>query len=311
MEIIPFEYSTDFPFSLSKTFTEYLNGGINGKLIIVKEGETIVPLLLKTKLRFKIGYFVHIPLKSGVRLMANEEKEFIESLSQFLKKHKLADFVIPPLHIENFSNLPKNAVGHKLGIIAVEIENKTETQIFEAFKPVYRRHIRNAEKIDVEIKFGAEYFDDFYSIYSEKLKQENAVHDSYETLKKMIESCEEGIHFQCGVAYLNGKIEAGILNVSDKFGAYYLFGGSSRNAHNGSFRLLHWELIKKYKALNLKYYKLGAHREGSMLTEKHARLASFKMGFGAEIQEGFQYTLIIRPIKFWLYNKLIHLKSKV
>lgn len=311
MEIIPFEHLINFPFSLSETFIEYLNGGINGKLIVVKEGDTIVPILLKTKFKFRVGYFVHIPLKSGIRLILDEEKEFIESLSRFLKKYKLVDFVMPPLHIENFNDLPKNANGNKLGIISLILENKTETQIFESFKSVYRRHIRNAEKTGVEIKFGTEYFDDFYSIYSEKLKQENAVHDSYTTLKKMVDSNEEGILFQCGVAYLNGKIEAGILNGSDQFGAYYLFGGSSRNAHNGSFRLLHWELIKKYKAMNLKYYKLGAYREGTMLTDKHTRLASFKMGFGAEIQEGYQYTLIIHPIKFWLYNKLVQLKSKV
>lgn len=311
MELIPFEYTSELPVSFSKPFVDYLNTDVKGKLIVLKEGEIIIPILIRNKMKFKIGYFVHIPIKNGKRLLPLEEKEIMRSMISFFKKNKQIDFILPPLHLDNFNQIPLNGKGYRLGIISLQLANKTIDQIFESFKPVYRRHIRNAEKIGVEIKFGIEYFDDFYTIYSEKLKQEKAVHDSYETLKKLALNFDSSKNIQCGVAYLNGKIEAGILNVSDAKGAYYLFGGSSRDAHNGSFRLLHWELIKSYKASNLEFYKLGAYREGEMLTEKHARLASFKMGFGAEVEEGFHFTLLINPFKYWLYNRLIQMKNKI
>lgn len=308
MELVDYEYKQMLPVSFSKSFINYLNTNVNGSLCMVKSGEILLPLLVRTRMKFKMGYFIHPPVKNGSRLSLEEEKEFFKLLVPFFKKNKQLDFIVPPLHLENFHHIPDEAKGYKLSLINVQLEDKTTDQIFESFKSVYRRHIRNAEKANVMIKFGLEYFDDFYTIYSEKLKLENAVHDSYDTIKKIAFNTDEEINVQCGVAYLNGEIEAGVLNVSDASNAYYIFGGSSRNAHNGSFRLLHWELIKKYKDENLKSYKLGAYREGEMLTSKHERLASFKMGFGSEIQEGYHFTLILSPFKFWLYSIILKIK---
>ncbi len=311
MEIIPFKYDDSYPASLSKTFIDYLNKEVNGKLFIIQEGDVIIPLLIRKKSIFNIGYFVHIPLKNLSRLNVEEEKRFLIYFELFCKRNNLVDFILPPIHIENFQHVPTNAKGYKLGIISVKLREKSNDELFDSFKPIYRRHIRNAEKSNVEIKFGQEYFDDFYTIYSEKLKQENAVFDSYDTLKKMVFNDNNDLHVQCGIAYLEGRIEAGILNFSDSRNAYYMFGGSSRNAHNGSFRLLHWELIKKYKAMGIEKYQLGANREGEMLTDKHQRLASFKMGFGSEIQEGFHFIWVFNSLKFHLYQFLLKLKTKI
>jgi lipid II:glycine glycyltransferase (peptidoglycan interpeptide bridge formation enzyme) len=311
MEIIPYEFTSNLPATFSKAFIDYLNTDVKGTIQIVSKGDIQLPLLIRKKMKFNIGYFIHVPLKKGMKLSYNEEVTFFNELSDFFKKNKQIDFIFPPLHIENFQHIPKNAKGYKLGIIAIPIGNRTKDEIFESFKPVYRRHIRNAEKSNVEIKFGLEYFDDFYTIYSEKLRQERAVHDSYETIKKIAFNSDSEIDVQCGVAYLEGKIEAGILNISDESNAYYIFGGSSKDANNGSFRYLHWELLKKYQEKGLKSYQLGAAREGEMLTDKHERLSSFKMGFGSKIQDGFHFVFIVNPIKYWFYNKLIQIKSKL
>jgi hypothetical protein len=309
MEVIAYKYDSDFPASLSKTFIDYVNSGVNGKLFLIQDGEIIVPLLIRKKAIFNIGYFVHIPLKNNNKLTLEEEVSFFKVFEKYLTVSKLVDFILPPIHIENFNHIPNNARGYKLGIISIQLFNRSIDSLFESFKSVYRRHIRNAEKANVEIKFGLEYFKDFYSIYSEKLQQENAVHDSYDTIKKIAFNENKDLNIQCGVAYLNGKIEAGILNFSDSKKAYYLFGGSSKEAHNGSFRLLHWELIKKYSEMGLNAYQLGANREGEMLTNKHERLASFKLGFGSVIQEGFHFTWIINRFKYQLYTVLLKFKT--
>ncbi len=309
MEIIPYEYNSNFCASLSKTFIDYVNKDVHGKLFILQDGNISIPLLIRKKSIFSIGYFVHIPLKDNIRLTLEEEKLFFSMLGKYLMNNKLVDFILPPIHIENFNHIPKNAIGYKLGIISIKLLDKSIDSIFESFKSVYRRHIRNAEKANVEIKFGLEYFDDFYTIYSEKLKQEKAVHDSYDTIKKIAFNSNDDIAIQCGVAYLDGEIEAGILNFSDRKNAFYIFGGSSKNALNGSFRLLHWELIKKYKELGLEAYQLGASREGEMLTDKHERLASFKMGFGSEIQEGYHFIWILNKFKYKLYTGLLMIKN--
>jgi hypothetical protein len=311
MEIIPYKFTSDLPATFSKAFIDYLNTDVKGSIQIVRNGDIYLPLLIRKKLKFNVGYFIHVPLKNGMKLSCEEEITFFKELLLFYKKNKQIDFILPPLHIENFSHIPEKSIGYKLGIISIQLHSKTKEEIFDSFKPVYRRHIRNAERSKIEIKFGLENFDDFYAIYSEKLIQEKAVYDSYDTIKKMAFNSNSEINVECGVAYLGTKIEAGILNVSDKSNAYYIFGGSSKDAHNGSFRFLHWELMKKYHEEGLKYYQLGAAREGEMLTDKHERLSSFKMGFGSKIQEGFHFVFIVNPFKYWLFNKLIQIKNKM
>tara|TARA_B110000977_G_scaffold109003_1_gene141808 strand:- start:2758 stop:3699 length:942 start_codon:yes stop_codon:yes gene_type:complete len=311
MEVVSYKYSDVLPVSISKTLIGYINKDVSGSLLVVKDQEVFLFLLVRNKMKFKIGYFLHPPVSDGKKISRANEIKFFKKLTPFFKKEKLVDFVMPPLHLENFSHIPEKSFGHKLGIISLPLMARTEEEIFAAFKPVYRRHIRKASKVNVKIKFGLEYFDDFYSIYSEKLQQENAVYDSYESIKDIAFNSDNEIEVQCGVAYLDGEIEAGILNISDLSKAYYFYGGVSKNAHNGSFRLLHWELIKQYIDKGIEAYQLGGKRDGEMLTLKHERLASFKLGFGAIVEDGYHFVYVVNKIKYKLYQNLMKLKSKM
>ena len=311
MEVANYHFNEFDSLTFSKGFINYINSDMQGTVFTFIENDIKVNVIIKKNMGFKIGYFVNIPSLNSQKLNEQQEIRFINSLIYYCKKSKVVDFIFPPIHIGNFFSIPPKSIGYKLGIIKLELQNKSIESVFNAFKPVYRRHIRGAEKMGVQIKFGVEFLKEFYGVYSEKLKQENAIFDSFSKIEKLVNDAHPDFEVQCGIAVLDGKIEAGILNVSDKNSAYYLFGGSNKDSHNGSFRLLHWELIKLYHSKGLLTYQFGGFRYDNMLTLKHSNLAAFKMGFGAENNEGFHFTLIINVFKFKIYNILLKIKSKI
>ena len=311
MKICEFKYSKEWPVPFSDDFFRYVNTAIQGEQIFFEYENCFIPLILKKKYIFKIGYFIHPPMKNGQKLSLQEEKVFFEKLIAFLKDKKTLDFIMPPIHIEVFQQIPMKSLEYKLGIIRLSLKNKTEEEVFFSFKPIYRNLIRKALKEEVIMKFGMEYFDDFYQLYQEKLKQENSPFDSYDQIKKIATSLEKTNSMTCGVAYVNGKPDAGIVNIHDAKNAYYLWAGTATDAHPGSLRLLHWEIIQNYVKLGIENYRMGAARQGDHLNEKHARLRAFKLGFGSVIDEGYHFILVINSLKYKLYNLLINLKTKI
>ena len=309
MEVVTFEAIQNPPIVFSKEFFRYLNSAIDGERIFLAHKNAIMPIILKNKLFFKIGYCSHPPLKGGCKLTEEEEVDFFCELGAFLKRSKLIDFIVAPIHIENFSHIPVDGVGHKIGIIRLSLKNKSEDEIFSSFKSMYRNLIRKALKEDVSVKFGMDCFDDFYNLYREKLVLENASYDSYEVVKNLAISLDKKGQMICAVAYYNKMPNAGVLNIQDGKNAYYLWAGTANNAHAGSLRLLHWEIIKIYLEKGIENYRMGAAREGDLLNEKHARLLAFKTGFGCEVDEGFHFTFISNKWKFKLYTILLNLKS--
>jgi lipid II:glycine glycyltransferase (peptidoglycan interpeptide bridge formation enzyme) len=311
MEVVDFEYTNEWPITFSNEFFNFLNTSINGKRIFFKHENCILPVILKKKHTFKIGYFIHPPLKNGKKLTQIEEVIFFNSLLIYLKSKKIVDFIIPPIHTENFQHIPKNSIGYELGIIKLTIKNLTEETVFTSFKSIYRNLIRKAIKDNVSVKFGMEYFDDFYALYQQKLILENAPYDSYELIKEIALNLNNSRNVICGVAYVGNKPDSAVLNFNDNKNAYYMWAGTSNNSHPGSLRLLHWEIIQIYLKKGIEYYRMGGARKGDFSNEKHTRLLNFKRGFGSDVETGFHFTFIINLLKYRMYKMLVFLKTKL
>jgi hypothetical protein len=311
MRLCKFEYTKSWPITFSNEFFNYLNTSVKGMQIFIEHENIVMPIIFKKKLFLKIGYCIYPPLKDGKKLLVNEEKSFFEALSVYLKHNKIVDFILPPIHTENFQHLPQKSEGFKLGIIRLPLKNRTENEIFASFDSMYRSRIRKALKEEVVIKFGIEYFDDFYKLYQEKLVLENAPYDTYEQIKLITANLIKIGCATCAVAYINDKPDAGTVNLNDTNNAYNMWAGTSTKSHPGSLRLLHWEIIRLYLKMGVENYRMGGARQGSHLNEKHARLLDFKTGFGCVVDEGYHFTFIVNDLKYKIYKSLMAIKSKI
>ena len=305
MEISNFIYDPAiWPFGFSDAFISYLNKDIQGEVIFIENDGIILPLIIKKKFIFKIGYFVHPSLRNGLKISKEDEHSFFEALSIFLLNQQMVDFILPPTHIEVFSHIPTKAVGYEIGIIRLDLRNKKEEEVFANFRANFRNLIRKADRDGIEIKFGIEYFNDFYKIYKENQVFKDAIYDSEEKIRLIIENPNLRDNITCGIAINKGKIETAILNVESGNIAYYLFAGNSTNNHQGSNRLLQWEIIKYYIKKGYHYYYMGGARFSSMKSEKFNNIEFFKMGFGSEIEKGYHFKLILnnRGMDLWIFQ---------
>jgi lipid II:glycine glycyltransferase (peptidoglycan interpeptide bridge formation enzyme) len=287
-----------FPISFQKYYVDYVNDSFKGEVLIFEFDKCYVCILKRGKIGFN---FIH--LISEIYCQTSKEIEY-ESIYKGLRDYCLKNRIVvlfPPQHIHTFKNYPTDSNFYELGIIKLSLL-PSEEAIFSEFKPVYRRHIRNAEKAGTIVEFGNHLFDEFYTFYEAQMVTNQAVFDQKNTLYKVLNSSKS--NSLCAVARLNGRVEAVVLNLHDGTNAYYMWGASGKGAHNGSFRLLHWKLIQFYKKQGFSYYSLGGYRTSSAKTTKQEQLENFKLGFGSTIEEGYHFIWVFRPLLYFTYKKI-------
>lgn len=291
----------NFPLSFQPYYVDYVNASLNGEIRLFETNGVYICFIVRKKFGFP---FVH--LISELFTVENSEIDtttFFHHLAYYFRLIRVIS-VFPPQHLHTYKEAPKGAKSYSLGIIQLDLVPSKDS-IYMNFKSVYRRHIKSAQKEGVLVEFGLHLFDEFYTFYESRMQSNNAVYDSKSTLKKIIESAPENV--LCAVARLNGTIEAVILNIHDTTTAYYMWGASGINSHNGSFRLLHWEMIQTYISMGIQHYSLGGYRFDEFKTKKQENLENFKLGFGAEIINGVHFNWVLKPYHYYLYQKISQL----
>lgn len=311
MELVEFEYNKNWPVIFDHAFFSYMNENIGGELKFVCEGDVIMPFIYKRKLFLNIAYCIHGPRKNGKTLGLTDEKEFFNRLRVYFKNEFEVDFMLPPLHVDIFStDIEGVEESTPLGIITLDLEGKSEDELFSGFKSQYRGRIRKAVKDGIIVKEGKDCFDHFYELYKSKLTSERAPIDQYSQVKRLFDSLIEQSQSDCFVAYKEGKPEAALLNIHDKENAYYFLAGTAVRAHPGALRMIQWEVIKKYSTLGLKKYHLGGARLGDNVDKKYKELLAFKKGFGSEVNEGKHFVLVVNKLKYKFYKSLLSIREK-
>lgn len=305
--VVPLEaFNKDFlTITFQSFYANYVNENIQGDSFVFQYGDIYVCFILRKKNGFTFAYLISELFSINTALINYEL--FYSQFECFLKE-KSVIAVLPPQHLQTYKLAPRNSKSYRLGIIELDLKPSLD-EIFIGFKPVYRRHIRNAKKDGVIVEFGVHLFDEFYTFYETRMLTNNAIYDSKAVLKKMIDKAPENV--VCAVAKLSNNIEAVILNIHDDTKAYYMWGASSQIAHNGSFRLLHWELIQFYHSIGLYSYSLGGYRSVGDKSEKQEKLESFKIGFGAKINEGFHFIWLLKPFQFYIYSNIAALLKRI
>ncbi len=99
------------------------------------------------------------------------------------------------------------------------------------------------------------------------------------------------------------ELQGSLVVFFDKELAYAEYAGSSLKPKHGSLKLLHLTameyLAKEHGIVN--YDFIGAIPDIKDDC-KEAGIQKFKKEFGAELKEGYQFTLVINPIKYFLFD---------
>ena len=312
MKRIDFRYALEWPFAFSESFISYVNFSIKGEIVFFEDNGLIIPLILKKKYFFKIGYILHKPFAIDRAISIDEEEGFLYKLLCFCKTDLKLHFSKTILHVCIY-HPPRMSkiVLEDIGILRLSFQGKKDIDIFNNFQPQYRNIIRKAEKDNIKIIKGLDQIPIFYGLYEESMENENVVYDSIEAIKLLCNSDYNNI--DCLVAYVDGKPDAALLNTIGGGNVYNLFAASKKKPkHKGSLKFLHWVAIQEYLKQNIKSYQLGGIRIGNPTNNsKLQRIADFKLRFGAEVDKGYHFVYVCNSLYYSLYKILINIKHGI
>lgn len=203
-------------------------------------------------------------------------------------------------------------------VFRLNVEGKTEEEIFAAFHSKTRYNIRVAIKNGVEVKVrGKEALDEFLPIM-----RETGVRDGFPTrpkayFERLLDAYGE--HARLYMAYFDGKPVAGTLAVQDGDKTWYLYGASSNRTRNVMPNyLLQWEMIRWSIETKCRIYDFRGVSGDLSESNPLYGLYRFKKGFSGDFTEfAGEFHMTFRPAVGFavdhglrLLKKMRHLKNR-
>lgn len=266
--------------------SKWIGGFIDGTLAYV------LPFVEKKKLFF---HYIQLQSETIVLNDLNQEQEFLDQIIIYLKKLKKYDFIgQPPTHVV-FQKFPQGSIYAPFGSYIIDLSAVEE----ELWKNIHTKHknvIKRAQKNDVLIKIGNHLFDTAFDVIEATLKRNKIAMISKINLSELL--AQKPDFFMVGCSYIEDQVQSAAILLYKQEKAFYFWGGSQENMSLGANNLLHWEMIKKAKALGVKQYDFV----GARISPKDVKLQGiqkFKSRFGSTLYQGYLWKY---PLKIWKYK---------
>lgn len=270
----------------------------------------ILPFLLYKNFIMKRIVFTNetIELKPGT---IEEEQKFLDEVIAYIKKNKICDFIYKPAPSAIFRTYPKNSDSFRAGSYIITPQNNIEEMINKITSASQRTHTRKAIKIGVVV----EPTDDWklvYDLCEDTLSRQNIqLGINKEEFYKQFKTLHPQNMLMFKATYA-GKVEAVTVIFNDKINAYSQYTGRIERPQHGLVRLLNL-CVFKYLVDNfdIKNFDFIGAVPDIIEDTKEGKIQKFKEEFGSTMRIGYQFRMIINPIRYSLFNKLITLKFKL
>jgi lipid II:glycine glycyltransferase (peptidoglycan interpeptide bridge formation enzyme) len=188
----------------------------------------------------------------------------------------------------NSWNLRKAALDMTVADACVVDIGRPENEILAGMKPKTRYNIRLAKRKEVVVEPASEeMLPAFYDLYCQTARRNGFVICQYHYFSALFSEWLSAPDTS-GVLFLLARrgrdlLAGGIIAITGKT-AHYLFGASSRDNKDlmGSYAL-HWEAIRRARAMGCNRYDMGAVAPANDTEHPFYGLFRFKAGFGGRI----------------------------
>ena len=264
---------------------------------------------------YKTYIFKRIIFTTGViqkKIMnLDEEKNFLNDVISHIKKHNLCDFIHKPHPAAIFNTYPKNSNPFKWASYVLKIESCLDSMIDKMASSSQRRNARKAikEGVKVELTDNAE---EVYNLCNDTLlRQKIQLSIDKNEFMTQFEKFHPHNMLMFKATY-NNKTEGAIVIFKDKNNAYAEYSGSIPQPRYGLMKVLDLYALK-YLAdnHNIKTFDLIGAIPDIKEDSKEARFQKSKRDLGAELKKGYQFSLIINPFKYMLFNFLLKTNFKL
>ncbi|MFA6422277.1 MAG: peptidoglycan bridge formation glycyltransferase FemA/FemB family protein [Candidatus Buchananbacteria bacterium] len=257
------------------------------RIAVIDDSENIKILsqLITYNLPFGKKYF-YVPRGPVAQDVASQEfKILIKEIKRIaFKKGAIFVRIDPPLldgqETKNIlKNLGLNFVGEvePKSTLILNLKNN-DNEILAGFKSKTRYNIKVAQKNNITIEEGKEYFEDFWNLMQKTAKRDKIKIHSKKHYQKMVDILSKEKILKLMVAKFEDKVIAANLNIIFGKWCVYLHGSSDYDFRDKmATYLLQWESILLAKSRWCDYYDFGGASE-----TKWAGITRFKRGFVPE-----------------------------
>lgn len=265
----------------------------------------VLPFTLFKKLLFKRIVFTTDVIVIDDSHTIIDEKEFLNNVVKFIKKYNICDFIHKPQPSAVFRTYPENSNAYRWGSYIMKTNCDLDILISGITASQERTNVRSAIKSGVIIETTNDY-EEIYAVCNETLSRQKIpllidkkeFITQYKTLypKNML-------MFK---AIYNNIIHGAIVVFYDHENAVAEYSGSINKAKNGALPLLYLSSIQYLaKNHNIKSIDFIGAIPDIIEDSKEARIQRFKKRLGSSLKEGYQFTVIINPVKYFLFNLLL------
>lgn len=266
----------------------------------VVDDKLVLPFVVRKRLFFKWVELV-CPL---INCHSTEkENEFLNRAIKLLEKEYGISHVLTTNTVL-FQSYPEDSLFCKFGTYKVDL-SFTEDELFAKVHSKHRNVIRKAEKDGITVHYGKEYARDVIQLmndtYGRQGKVSNLSDEFIESLNKLGND----------VSYWVAKDADGVLQGSAIFlwstdnSCYYLHGGSAPQTKPGAMNLLIWKAMLYMKEQGVKYFDFVGARVTTEPGSKLEGIQRFKSRFGADMEIGYMWRLVVSPLKYNLYRFIL------
>ncbi len=290
------------------------NGNIKGMMSILIRKMPVVPYTMMYAPR---GPVCDVHDKETIMGLTKKVKELAKKHNAYVMK------IDPDVSVEDkeFMQIMKDC-GYKLQktgknfegiqpkfVFRLNVEGKTEDEIFAQFHTENRRKVRIArDKAGVEVKIGTrEDLPEFHKIMVETGLRDEFVVRTLDYFEKMYDCfAPENLRLYC--AYLDGKMIAGTIAILYGDKVWYLYGASSNDNRKAMPNyLLQWEMIRWSIEAGCKIYDFRGVSGDISEDNPLYGLYRFKKRFGGDFVEFVgEYELPIKPVIGKIIDKSLH-----
>ncbi len=233
--------------------------------------------------------------KSGLTI--DDEKLFLDQVIDYVKHHKLCDFIYKAQSNVVFQACPKSSICVPWGTYEVAL-NKSAEALFNSFNGKSRNAIRKARKEKVTVHHTQD-IDRVYANIKETLQRQASLHyPSKAYLASLLELRDNALFL---IAQKENRIQGSLVLLYDAKRGYAMYAGSIATPQVGSLDLLHYEAMLFLQSKGVNIYDFVGTRLHIAKGSKQEGIDRFKRKFNPTLKEGIAFKTVINPLKYYLY----------
>jgi lipid II:glycine glycyltransferase (peptidoglycan interpeptide bridge formation enzyme) len=263
---------------------------------------------IKVKL-LKFGQVQYAPLRDGELLSKEEEQLFLDHFIAYCKKKHLFHHLIQS-HPSGFTrSFPNNSAYCEFGSYVTDLSIYDDELLLNSYDTKYKKAISHSIKNGAVVKFGLDQLTQFYTLYQYSISKAKIYCDSYSSIHSLV-SCLGEKKCEIGVVYDGEQAVGAILIQYTNHTAYVTHAGmAGKSKLYGAVKFLHYEMMKRLRDKNVKYYDFVGVRINNK-TEALDGIFRFKKGFGGKLNSGYLWKIDLNTSIMKVYNKIYDFRFK-